>query len=59
MFFSYLASKWTYVKYFEIFKMAAILRFGRVLKPEALPEVASYMKIGHAIRYILTFCSTF
>ena len=29
MFFLYLMSKWTYVKYFENFKMAAILRFGR------------------------------
>ena len=54
MFFLYLMSKWTYVKYFENFKMAAILRFGRVL-----PEVESYTKIGHVIPYILRFCSTF
>ena len=59
MLFLYLMSKWTYVKYFENFKMAAILRFGRVFKPGVLPEVESYTKIGHVIPYILRFCSTF
>ena len=28
-------------------------------KPEVVPEVESYTKIGHAIPYILRFCSTF
>ena len=39
--------------------MAAILEFGRVFKPEDVPEVESNNKIGHAIPYILRFCSTF
>ena len=38
--------------------MAAILRSGRTLKPEIVPEVESYIEIGHAIAYILSFCST-
>ena len=59
MFFSYLLSKWTYLKYFKIFKMAAILGFERVFKPEAVPEVESHSKICHAIPYIFKFCSTF
>ena len=59
MFFPYLMSKWTYLKYFEIFKMVAILRFGRVFKPEVIPEVESNTKIGHAIPYLLRFYSTF
>ena len=59
MFFPYLVSKWTYVKYLKNFKMAAILRFGRVLKPDVVPEVDSYTKIGHATPYILIFCSAF
>ena len=46
-------------KIFEIFKKAAILRPGRTFKPEVVPEVESYIKIGHAIVYVLTFCSTF
>ena len=57
--FSYLMSKWTYLKYFEIFKMAAILRSGRSFKPEVEPEVESYTKIGHAIFYMLSFWSMF
>ena len=55
-------SKWTYLnlsKIFEIFKMAAILRSRRSFKPEVLPEVESYMKIGHAYLYLMSFCSTF
>ena len=39
--------------------MAAILRSGQTFKPEVVPEVESYTKIGHAIPYILRFCSTF
>ena len=56
--FLYLMSKLTYLKYFEIFKMAAILRFSRTFKPEVAPEVELYNKIGHAIAYILSFSST-
>ena len=56
--FPYLMWKWTYLKYLEIFKMAAILRSGRIFKPKVVPEVESYSKIGHAIAYILSFCST-
>ena len=56
MFFPYPVSKWTYLKYFEIFKMAAILRF---IEPEVVPEFELYTKIGYAIPYILRFCSTF
>ena len=57
MIFPYLMSKWTYPKYFEIFKMAAILNFGRVFKPEVVPKVESYIKVGHVIPYILSFWS--
>ena len=32
--------------------MATILRSGRTFKPEDVPEVESYIKIGHAIPYI-------
>ena len=39
--------------------MAAIWGFGRVFKPEFVTEVESNMKIGHAIPYMLSFCSTF
>ena len=59
MFFPYLMSKWTDLKYFEIFKMAAILRLRCVIKPEVVPEFELYTKIGYAIPYILRFCSTF
>ena len=59
MFFPYLMSKWTYLKYFEIFKMAAILRFRCVFEPEVVPEFELYTKIGYSIPYILRFCSTF
>ena len=58
MFFPYLMSKWTYLKYFEIFKMAAILRFRCDIEPEFVPECELYIKIGYAIPYILRFCST-
>ena len=47
------------LKYFEIFKMAAILRFRCVIEPEVVPEFELYTKIGYAIPYILRFCSTF
>ena len=59
MFFAYLVSKLIYLKYFEIFKIAAILGFGRVFKPEVVTKVESNRKIGHAIPYMLSFCSTF
>ena len=59
MFFAYLMSKWIYLKYSEIFKIAAILGFERVFKPDVVTEVESYTKIGHVIPYILRFCSTF
>ena len=50
MFFAYL---------FKIFKIAAILGFGRVFKLEVETEVESNIKIDHAFPYILRFCSTF
>ena len=56
MFFRYLMSKWTYLKYFEI---TAILWLGRVFKPEVVPKTESNSKIGHAIPYILRFCLMF
>ena len=59
MFFPYLMWKWTYLKYFEIFKKAAILRFSCVIEPEIVPEFESYTTIGYTIPYILRFCSTF
>ena len=61
MFFPYLLSKWTYLEYFEVFKMAAILRFRCVIEPEVVPEpeFELYTKIGYAIPNILWFCSTF
>ena len=49
--------KWTYLKYLEIFQMAAILRSGRTFKPKIVPEVVS-IEIGHAIAFILSFSST-
>ena len=52
MFFQYLISKWTYLKYFEIFKMAAILRLRCVIEPEVVPEFELYTKIGYAIPYV-------
>ena len=52
MFFPYLMSKWTYLKYFEIFKMAAILRIRCVIEPEVVPEFVLYTKIGYAIPYL-------
>ena len=58
MFFLYLVSNRTYFKYFEIFKMAAILGFERFFKPEVVREAESNSKIGHSIPYILRFCST-
>ena len=59
MFFAYLMSKLIYLKYFEIFKIAATLGFESVFKPEVVTDVESNIKIGHAIPYILRFCSTF
>ena len=37
--------------------MAAILRFGRTFKMEHVPEDEFYIKIDHAIPYILSFWS--
>ena len=59
MIFSYLMSKWTWLKYFEIFKMDAILRSKQSFKLEAVLEIEYSTMIGHAIPYILSFCSTF
>ena len=59
MFFPYLMSKRPYLKYFEIFKMAAIFKFKCVIEPEVVLEFELYTKIGYAIPYILRFCSTF
>ena len=39
--------------------MAAILRSRRSFKPEDVPEIESYIDIGHAIPYILSFWSPF
>ena len=58
MFFLYLMSNRTFFKYFKMFKMSAILGFGRVFEPDIEREVESNSKIGHAIPYILRFCST-
>ena len=58
MFFLNLMSNRTFFKYFKMFKMAAILGFGRVFEPDIVREVESNSKIGHAIPYILRFCST-
>ena len=38
-FFPYLMSKWTYLKYFEIFKMATILRFSELLNRKLYPKL--------------------
>ena len=59
MFFPYLMSKWAYLKYFEIFKIGANLKFSCVIEPEVVPECELYTKIGYAIPYILRFCPTF
>ena len=37
--------------------MAAILRSGQVFQQQVVPEVESYIKRGHAVPYILSFCS--
>ena len=44
---------------FRNFQNCRHLEFGRVFKPEVVTEVESNVKIGHAIPYILRFCSTF
>ena len=59
MIFEDMMSKWTCLKYFEIVKMVAILRFGRSFKPERVLEIEYNTIIGHAIPYILSFCSMF
>ena len=47
------------LKYFEIFKMAAILMFMRTFKLALVLEVEYNIIIGQDIPYILSFCSTF
>ena len=47
------------LKYSEIFKIATILGFRCVFKPEVIMEVESNNNKGHAIPYILRFCSKF
>ena len=48
-------SKWTYLKYFEILKMAAILRSGWTFKVKVVPEVDDTMKIGLEEYYVVVF----
>ena len=57
MFFPYLMSKWTYLKYFEIFKMAAMVQVR--YWTGIVSEFELYTKVDYAIPYILIFCSTF
>ena len=57
MFFPYLMSKWTYFKYFEIFKMAAMVQVR--YWTGIVSEFELYTKVDYAILYILRFCSTF
>ena len=58
--FSYLRSNWScvYVKYFKIFKMAAILSSRQTSLPEVIPEVEYTRKIAMSISDILSFWST-
>ena len=46
-------------KLFRNFQNGRHFEVGRTSKPEVVREVKSYTKIGHAIPYILGFCSTF
>ena len=57
MIFEDMMSKWTCLKYFEIVKMVAILRFGWSFQPELVLETEYNSIIGHAIPYILSFFS--
>ena len=52
-------SEWAYLNYLENFNMAAILRSGWAFEPEVVLEIESYIDIGHAIPYILSFWSPF
>ena len=56
--FPYLMSKWTYLKYFEIFKMAAICRPGQAFQSHIPPDVEYNVYIASPIPYILSFWST-
>ena len=38
--------------------MAAIFMSVRTFKPEVVPNIESYIEIGHVIAYVLSFCST-
>ena len=59
MIFYEMMSKWSCLKYFEIYKMAAILKFRRSFELELVLEVEYNTYLGHAHPYILSFCSTF
>ena len=37
--------------------MAAMLMSGRTFKQEVVADIDSYIAIGHAIAYVLSFCS--
>ena len=52
-------SKWTYLKYFEVFEMAAIFRSEQFIELEIVLEIEYNTTVGHAIPHILSFCSTF
>ena len=52
MFFPYLMSKWIYIKYFEIFTMAAICGFGRVFE---LSWVQRQDRPGYSLHVELLF----
>ena len=47
------------MKYFEIFKIAAILRSGELFYPEVVPKVEYNNEISSPIPYILSYWSTF
>ena len=51
--FPYIMSKWTYLKYFEIFKMTAMFEVRANFKPEVVPEVDDAMKIGLEEYYVV------
>ena len=57
--FSYLMSKLTYLKYFEIFEMATILSSEQFIELKIVLEIEYNTTIGHAISHILSFCSRF
>ena len=46
-------------KIFRNFQNGRHLRSGRSFKPEVVPKLGSYIKIGHAHPYLVSFCLTF